>query len=138
LTFLTFLSLKKLWWDVKSISAYLLFFFFSRFVWSPEALKIENSHMKVKNWSCPKYRYGTFSGCKLLADSKNVQILLFGGQLLMLQVEIDQNLAKFYIFWPYLTSSGWNWPSNNKICTFLESGSNLQSEKVPYRFLFFS
>jgi hypothetical protein len=28
--------------------------------------------------------------------------------------------------------SGWNWPSNNKILTFLESASNLQSEKVPY------
>jgi hypothetical protein len=31
--------------------------------------------------------------------------------------------------------SGWNWPSNNKILTFLESASNLQSEKVPYRYI---
>jgi hypothetical protein len=42
---------------------------------------------------------------------------------------------KFHIFWPYLTSSGWNWPSNIKIFTFLESASNLQSEKVPYRYI---
>jgi hypothetical protein len=35
------LTLKKLWRDVKSISALLIFF---RFVGSPEALKIENSH----------------------------------------------------------------------------------------------
>jgi hypothetical protein len=35
----------------------------------------------------------------------------------------------------YLTSSGWNWPSNNKIFTLLESASNLQSDKVPYRYI---
>jgi hypothetical protein len=80
LIFLTFLSLKKLCWDVKSISAYLFFFFF-RFVGSSEALKIENSHMKVKNWSCTIYWYGTFSDCKFLVDSKNIKVLLFGGQL---------------------------------------------------------
>jgi hypothetical protein len=39
------------------------------------------------------------------------------------------------IFWPYLTSSGWNWPSNNKICSILESTSNLQPEKEPYQYL---
>jgi hypothetical protein len=42
---------------------------------------------------------------------------------------------KFHIFWPYLTSSGWKWPSNNKICTFLVSASNLQLEKVPHRYI---
>jgi hypothetical protein len=33
----------------------------------------------------------------LLADSKNVKILLIGGQLQMLQAKIDQNLVKFEI-----------------------------------------
>jgi hypothetical protein len=47
--FKTFLSLKKLWWDVKSISAY--FFFMS--VGCPEALKIKNYHMNFKFW--PSY-----------------------------------------------------------------------------------
>jgi hypothetical protein len=47
------------------------------------------------------------------------------------------NLSKFgkilkcHIFSPYLTPSDWNWPSNNKICTFLESARHLQPEKVP-------
>jgi hypothetical protein len=41
---------------------------------------------------------------------------------------------KFHIFWPYWTSSGWNLPSNNTICTFLESASNLQ-ENRPYRYI---
>jgi hypothetical protein len=72
------LTLQKLWWIVKSISAYIFFFF--RFVGCPEALKIENFHMQVKNWSCPIYQFGTFSYCKLLADSKNVKILWFEGQ----------------------------------------------------------
>jgi hypothetical protein len=50
----------------------------------------------------------------------------------------DQKLTKFekfHIFWPYLTSSGWNWPSNNQIFTFLKSVSNLRSKKVPYRYI---
>jgi hypothetical protein len=42
---------------------------------------------------------------------------------------------KFHIFWPYLTSSGLNWPSNNKIFIFLESASNLKYEKVPYWYI---
>jgi hypothetical protein len=42
---------------------------------------------------------------------------------------------KCHIFWPYLTSSGWNWPSNNKLWIFLESTRNLQSKKVPYRYI---
>jgi hypothetical protein len=79
------LTLKKLWWDLNSISAYLIYFFW--FVGSPEALKFENSHMKVKNWSCPIHRYGTFSDCKLLADSKNVKILLFESQFQPLEVK---------------------------------------------------
>jgi hypothetical protein len=39
----------------------------------------------------------------LVADSKNVQILLFGGQPQILQVKIDQNLAKFDLQWLKLT-----------------------------------
>jgi hypothetical protein len=53
---------------------------FSSFSGTP-SLKIKNSHIKVKIWSCPIYRYGTFSGCKLIYNSKNVHILLFEGQL---------------------------------------------------------
>jgi hypothetical protein len=36
------------------------------------ALKIENFHSRVKILGWPTKRYGTFSGNKLLADSKNV------------------------------------------------------------------
>jgi hypothetical protein len=60
LIFLTFLSLKKLWWDVKSI--------FFRSVGILEALKIENSHMKAKIWSCPNIDMGLFmvANCSLI------------------------------------------------------------------------
>jgi hypothetical protein len=91
------LTLKKLWWDVKSISAYLIFF---RFVGSPEALNIENVHMKVKNWSCPIYQYGTFSYCKLLGDSKNVRSNSTTGGLIRSKYMKFSNFANFWSFWP--------------------------------------
>jgi hypothetical protein len=100
-------------------------------------LKIENSPTKVKNWSCPIYRYGTFSDCKLVADSKNVQILLFEGQFQELEVK-KVNIYEIFKFRHFLIILTWNiysWPSNNKIFTFLESASNLQSEKVPYWYI---
>jgi hypothetical protein len=50
-------------------------------------LKIENSHMKVKNWSFPD--------CKLLADSKNVQ--LFEGQFQPLEVKEGKKIWNFQI-----------------------------------------
>jgi hypothetical protein len=55
----------------------------------------------------------------------------------MLQVKIDQNLAKFenFLYFDLI------WPPVVEIdlqttqFTFLESASNLQSEKVPYRYV---
>jgi hypothetical protein len=50
-----------------------------------------------------------------------------------LEVNINCYRLKLIKIWRNL--SGWNWPSNNKIFTFLESARNLQSEKVPYRYI---
>jgi hypothetical protein len=46
------------------------------------------------------YRYGTFSDCKLLTDSKNIQILLFEGQFQPLHYMKFSNLSNFDQFQP--------------------------------------
>jgi hypothetical protein len=84
----------------ESISAYLIFFL--RFVESPEALKIENSHMKVKNWSWPISIWYYFC-MQIVADSKNVKILLFGGRKRLKLNKIwrnFENIIYFDLIWP--------------------------------------
>jgi hypothetical protein len=78
------LTFKRLWWDVKSISAYLIFLGLagdSRLKRKFSDWRFSNSQIEDLKFSYEgqtlKVRYGTFPNCKLLADSKNVQILLF-------------------------------------------------------------
>jgi hypothetical protein len=55
------------------ITTFILQFFKTlRFSTRASALKIENFHNRVKILGWPTKGYGTFSGSKLLADSKNV------------------------------------------------------------------
>jgi hypothetical protein len=112
--------------------------FFLRFVGSPEALKIENSHMKVKNWSCPNismWYFFKFQIARWFKKCKNLVVWRSTLNVTGWNWSKFGEIWKFHIFWPYLTSSGWNWPSNTKICTFSESASNLQSEKAPCRYI---
>jgi hypothetical protein len=54
----------------------------------------------------------------------------------MLQVEIDQNVAKLNLKISYiLTLCDLQWLKLTFKCTFLKSVSNLQPEKVPYQYI---
>jgi hypothetical protein len=102
------------------------------------ALKIENFHSIVKILGWPTKWYGTFSSSKLPADSKNVHGLYAWRSTLTTRSKKVKNSWNFKIF----SISFLRWPEavrtdlhRYKICTFLESGCNLQLEKVPYHFL---
>jgi hypothetical protein len=75
------LTLKKLWWDVKSFKFLRTSFLFLRFVGSPEDLKIENSHMKVKiSWVSTTMSYSVneylqrFNDCKSKWNKKKHEL----------------------------------------------------------------
>jgi hypothetical protein len=79
-------------------------------------------------------RYGTFSGSKLLADFKNVHGLYVWMSILTTRSKKVKDSWNIQIFsigffrWPLYIRTDLH---SYKICTFLESGSNFQLEKVP-------
>jgi hypothetical protein len=93
------------------------------------ALKIKKFHSRVKILCWPTKWYGTFSGSKLLADSKNVHVLYAWRSTLTLRQKRWKILE---IRWPVAVRTDLH---RYKIRTFLESGSNFQLEKVPYHFI---
>jgi hypothetical protein len=102
------------------------------------ALKIENFHSRVKTLGWPTKWYDTFSGSKLLVDSKNVHGLFAWRSTLTTRSKMVKNLWNFQIFsisFLRCPIAVWTDLHRYKICTFLESGSNLQLEKVPYHFV---
>jgi hypothetical protein len=62
-------------------------------------VKIENFekkiHGRVKILGCSKRQHGTFSGRKLLADSKNVHVLYVWMSNLTVKLEKGKNLCIF-------------------------------------------
>jgi hypothetical protein len=76
--------------------------------------------MKVKNWSCPIYQYGTFPYCKNFVVWRSISPT--GGQIRSKYMKFS-NFANFWSFWPVLFKVD------------LQTTSNLQSEKVPYRYI---
>jgi hypothetical protein len=102
------------------------------------ALKIENFHTWVKFLGWPAKRFDTFSGSKVLTDSKNVHDLYAWRSTLTTaskKIKNSWNLKIFLIIflrWPVAVRTDLH---TYKICTFLESGSNLKLEKVPYHFV---
>jgi hypothetical protein len=102
------------------------------------AWKIENFHSRVKILGWPTKCYGTFSGSKLLADSKNVHVIYAWRSTLTTRSKKVKNLWNFQNFsisFLRLPVAVRTYLHRYKICTFLESRSNLQLEKVPYRFM---
>jgi hypothetical protein len=51
---------------------------------------------KISSWS--KKQHGTFSGSKLLADSKNVHVLYVGMSNLTVKLKKGKNLGNFKFF----------------------------------------
>jgi hypothetical protein len=96
------------------------------------ALKIKNVHSRVKILGRPITWYGTFSGSKLFTDSYAWR------STLTTRSKKVKNSWNFQIFsirflrWPVLDRTDLH---RYIICTFLESRSNLQFEKVPYHFV---
>jgi hypothetical protein len=108
---------------------------FSSCKWAVKIKKFEkkiHGRVKILGWS--KKQYGTFLGSKLLANSKNVHFLYVWRSNL---TKKGTNLWYFQIFnfffkWCLAVESN---HQTYKICTFLQSASNLLPEKVPYCFL---
>jgi hypothetical protein len=74
--------------------------FLSRLVGSPEALKIENSHMKDKNWSCPNISIWYFFWLQIarwFQKYKNYVVMLWRSTS-NVTGQNDQKLAKFENF----------------------------------------
>jgi hypothetical protein len=93
-------------------------FFFFWFVGSPEALKIENSHMKVKNWSCP-ISIWYFFWLRFARWFQKCKNFVVWRSALNVTGQNDQKIGeiwKFHIFWPYI------WPQVVVI-------------EVPYRYI---
>jgi hypothetical protein len=102
------------------------------------ALKIENFHSRVKILGWPTKWYGTFSGSKLLADSKNVYDL-YAWRSTLTTRSIKVKIHEIFKF-SQLVSLDDSLAIRTDIlrckkCTFLESGRNLQLEKIPYHFI---
>jgi hypothetical protein len=92
------------------------------------ALKIEHFHSRVKMLGWPTKWYGTFSGRKLFADSKNVHGLYPWRSILTTRSKKVKNSWNFQIFsirflwWPVAVRTDLH---RYKISSFLESGCNL-------------
>jgi hypothetical protein len=112
LIFLTFLSLKKLWWDVKSISAYLIFFCLSGAP-NPWRLKILIWRSKIEVALYIDMVLFLIENCSLIPKIYKFCCLEVNFKCYRSKCSKIGEIWKFHIFWPYLTSSRWNWPSNN-------------------------
>jgi hypothetical protein len=104
------------------------------FVGSPEALKIyEGQKLKLPYISIWYFLWlqinRWFQKCKNFVGWRSISTT--GGQIRSKYMKF-LNYAKF---WSISTCNIKSWLPNNKILTFLESANNLQSEKVPYRYI---
>jgi hypothetical protein len=92
-------------------------------------------HGRVKIWGWSKKQDGTFTGSKLVVDSKNVHILYVWWSLSTARHHLRKKNKKFHKFLPFFNLTVKSDLQTYKTCTFLESSSNLIPEKVSSCFL---